>query len=462
MNKKSVFLITCALFGCTLGPDYKRPDTISDEQIGAALSVAPDVDAAIDPDWHKAFGDRRLNELIQMALADSPNVRIAVEKLRQARLNLEIQGVQYYPTVDLAGEYTKLKPSKNASSAFKENYYQAGLDVSWELDIWGAGRRAEENARALAEAAAAGLDNVRVTLKAEVINNYVSLRLAQEQLRLLNKNLSLQRQIVALTADKAASGLISRSDLRRIQYDEETIKSKIPDLKTALNAYKNNLTLLTGRLPEQLNSLLEESCENIIRASFKYNLSALYRIPARAVRERPDVRRAEQNLIAQNALIGKATADLFPNVSFGGLFGFQADHLPRLPNHKSRTFTLTPEITLPLIHWGALLNRVETEKSATRQAAQVYRNTVLNAVAEIKNAMISVSEQAAKNQTARNALEKMRDISALTLAQYDSGLISLSETLNILQDLLTARTNLAQGNGAVYQAVVGFYKALGY
>ena len=462
MNKKYFILMACMLCSCTLGPDYKRPDTVSDKQINAALSVSADINGRIDPDWHKAFGDKRLNVLIRMALADSPNVKIAVEKLRQARLNLEIQGVQYYPTVDLAGEYTKLKPSKNTSYAFKESYYQAGLDVSWELDIWGAGRRATESARALAEAAAADLDNVRITLKAEVINNYISLRLAQEQLRLLRKTLNLQKKITLLATEKAESGLISQSDLRQIQYSEETIKSRIPDLKTAVNTYRNNLTLLAGKLPEQLNTLLEESSENIIRDSFRYDLSALYLIPAQTVRNRPDVRQAEQNLIAQNALIGKATADLFPNVSFSGLFGFQADHLPKLLNHKSGTFSLTPGITLPLIHWGALLNQVKMEKSATRQATLVYQNTVLNAVGEIKNAMISVSEQIAKNQTTRNALEKMRDISALTLAQYDSGLISLSETLSIFQNLLTARTNLAQGNSAVYQAVVSFYKALGY
>ena len=462
MNKKALFLVTGMLFGCTLGPDYERPKTVSDEQINTALSDAMINDVEIDPDWHEAFADERLNELIQTAVAGSPNVKIALEKLHQARLNMEIQGVRYYPTVDLAGEYSKLKPSKNTSSAFKENYYQAGLDVSWELDIWGAGRRATENARALAEAAAADLHTVLITLKAEVINNYISLRLAQEQLRLLNKTLSLQKKITLLAADKAVSGLISQSDLRRIQYSEETIKSQIPDLKTALNAYKNNLTLLTGKLPEQLNDLLTETDDNIIRDSFRYDLSVLYQIPTQTVRNRPDVRQAEQNLIAKNALIGKATADLFPNISFSALFGYQADHLPKLLNHKSGTFSLTPGITLPLIHWGALLNQVKLEKSATRQAALNYQNAVLNAVAEIKNAMISVSEQIAKNKTTQTALEQMRDISALTLAQYDTGLISLSETLETFQKLLTAQINLAQGNGAVYQAVVSFYKALGY
>ena len=461
MNKKALSFISLFLFGCTLGPDYKRPDTVSDQEIKDSLSIIENNDTSIDANWYQAFGDQRLNSLIEQSLTDSPNVKIALEKLRQARLNLDIQGVQYYPTLDLSAGYTKVKPSKNTTFAFKESYYQAGLDVSWELDIWGAGRRATENARALAEAAAADLDNVRISLKAEVINNYISLRQAQEQLRLLYKTLNLQKKITLLAKDKADSGLISQSDLSQIQYSEETIKSQIPDLETAVSTYKNNLTLLSGKLPEQLNSLLDDTSNNIIRKAYRYDLKALYEIPAGTIRVRPDVRQAEQNLIAQNALIGKATAALYPNISLNALFGFQADHLPKLPNHKSDTFSLTPGLTLPLFHWGALMNQVKLEKSATQQASYVYQETVLNAATEIKNAMISVSRQAEKNATTRQALSKMEDISALTLAQYESGLISLSQALSVLQNLTKAQTDLAAGNGAVYQAIVGFYKALG-
>ncbi len=462
MNKTAVLILSCSLCACTLGPDYTRPQSISDQQIDDSLKTSSEQSIPSDPHWYEAFKDPRLNKLVELALADSPTVKIALEKLYQSRLNLKIQGVQYYPTIDLAAGYTKTKPSKNTAIAFKESYYQAGMDVSWELDLWGEGRRLTENARALAQAAAANLENVQVTLKAEVITNYISLRQTQEQLRLLLKTLSLQRDIVALAMDQANCGLISQSDLRQIQYTEDTLKSQIPSLKTALNTYKNNLTLLTGKLPEQLNTLLDDAKNNIITETFRYDLSLLTMIPAKTVRNRPDVRQAEQNLIAQNALIGKATANLFPNISFSALFGFQSDHLPRLPNNSSSMFSLTPSITLPFIHWGALINQVKLEKSATQEAALIYQNAVLNAVNEIKNAMITLSEQINQNQITKDALIKMQDIAALSLTQYDSGLIPLSQTLNILQDLLTAQINLAQGNGLAYQAVVSFYKALGY
>ena len=249
MNKRALLLGLATLCGCTLGPDYKRPDTVSDAQINAVLNIGNE-NVKIDRQWHKSFGDTRLNDLIDLALLDNPDVNAAIEKLKQARIALDIQGVQYYPTFDLAGGYTKLKPSRNVFGAARESYYQTGLDASWELDLWGAGRRLTENAKAMANAAAANLDDVRVSLKAEVINNYISLRQAQEQLHLLNRTLKLQNRIAALSADKARSGLISRADLTRARYAVDSIKAQIPSVKTAIALYKNNLTLLTGKLPE--------------------------------------------------------------------------------------------------------------------------------------------------------------------------------------------------------------------
>ncbi|MBO4520162.1 MAG: efflux transporter outer membrane subunit [Alphaproteobacteria bacterium] len=461
MNKRILLLGLATLCGCTLGPDYKRPDTVSDAQIKAALNIADDC-VTVDRQWHKSFGDSKLNDLIDLALSDNPDVNAAIEKLKQARIALEIQGVQYYPTFDLSGGYTKLKPSKNVFGAAKESYYQAGLDASWELDLWGAGRRLTENAQAAANAAAASLDDVRLTLKAEIINNYISLRQAQEQLRLLNRTLKLQNKIARLSADKAKSGLISQTDLVRARYAVDSIKAQIPSVKTAISLYKNNLTLLTGKLPEQLNSLLNDTAQNIIRDGFIYNPSALAQIPADALRTRPDVRAAEQALVAQNALIGNAIANLFPTVSFSGFFGFQADHLNRLARKSSDMFSLAPGIKMPLFHWGALFKQVDLEKSATKEAASAYQKAVLNAASEVKNAIVSVSEQIVQTETNTRALDKMRNISALTLAQYDSGLIPLDSTLSVMQDVLKAKTAVIQSKGAFYQAVVGFYKSIGY
>ena len=461
MNKHFLLLGVATLCGCTMGPDYKRPDTVSDAQIKASLNIADEC-VTVDRQWHKSFGDTRLNDLIDLALSDNPDVNAAIEKLKQARIALEIQGVQYYPTFDLAGGYNKLKPSRNVFGAARESYYQAGLDASWELDLWGAGRRLTENARATANVAAATLDEVRISLKAEVINNYISLRQTQEQLHLLNRTLKLQNRIAALSADKAKSGLISQTDLTRARYAVDSIKAQIPSVKTAIALYKNNLTILTGKLPEQLNSLLDDTAQNIIRDGFVYNPAALAQIPADALRDRPDVRASEQSLIGQNALIGNAIANLFPSVSFSGFFGFQADNFNRLARKNSDMFSLTPGIKMPLFHWGALFKQVDLEKSATKQAAYAYQKAVLNAATEVKNAIVSVSEQLAQTRTNEQALSKMQNISALTLAQYDSGLIPLDSTLDVFQDVLNAKTSLIQSKGAFYQSVVNFYKSIGY
>lgn len=461
MNKTFLFLGLATLCGCTAGPDYKRPTSVSDEQIKASLNIENE-DVTINKEWYKAFGDERLNKLIDLALTDNPDANAAVEKLKQARLALEIQGVQYYPTFDVSGGYTKLKPSKNLFGSEKENYYQAGLDVSWELDIWGGGRRLIESEKAMANVAAENLKNVLITLKAEVVNNYISLRQAQEQLKLLNRTLNLQNKIVRISSNKEKSGLITKTDLMRAQYAADTIKSKKAPIKTAISTYKNNLTLLTGKLPEQLNDLLDDTSQNIIRDSYIYSPEALTQIPLNALRSRPDVSAAEQNLIAQNALIGKAVSDLFPSVSLTAFLGFQADHFNRLLRRNSSMFSLSPAINMPLFHWGALFKQVDLQKSKTKEAAFAYQKAVLNAASEIKNAIISVSQNAVLNKTNALALDKMKNISVLTLTRYDSGLLPLDDTLSVLQDVLQAKTDLIQSKGSFYQSVVGFYKSIGY
>ena len=461
MNKTFLFLGLATLCGCTVGPDYKRPNSVSDEQINASLNIK-DTDVTINKEWYKSFGDERLNKLIDLALIDNPDANAAIEKLKQARLALEIQGVQYYPTFDVSGGYTKLKPSKNLLGSEKENYYRIGLDASWELDIWGGGRRLTESEKAMANVAAENLKNVLISLKAEVANNYISLRQAQEQLKLLKRTLKLQNKIVQISSNKEKSGLITKTDLIRAQYAADGIKSKIPSIKTSINVYKNNLTLLTGKLPEQLNDLLNDTSQNIIRDTYVYSPEALNQIPLNALRSRPDVSAAEQNLIAQNALIGKAVSDLFPSVSLTAFFGFQSDHFNRLLKRNSSMFSLSPAINMPLFHWGALFKQIDLQKSKTKEAAFAYQKAVLNAAADIKNAINAGSQNAILNKTNELALNKMKNISGLTLTQYDSGLLPLNDTLSVLQDVLQAKTDLIQSKGSFYQSVVGFYKSIGY
>lgn len=459
MNRYVSFFSLLLLVSCTVGPDYRRPDDVPDDAVARALSLKPEGDKIVGRDWYRQFGDPVLNRLAEDAVKDSPQAQIAVQRLREARLALSISDVQYFPTLDADASYHRLKPSKNAGYAIKEDYFQTGLDASWELDIWGAGRRLSESARAAVEAAAANADDVHISLTAEVVKTYVSLRLTEEQLNLVRQNLEMQQKIQRLVEDQAKAGLVSQSELSQTRYMTESLKSQLPGLAAAAEAYRNALAVLSGKVPGDINGLLASAPRNIVRERFEYDLNAMYDLPADTVRRRPDVRAAEQNLIGQNARVGQAVAALYPSVSLSAFLGFQSDTLPKLLRSKSGMFSYSPAIGLPIFHWNALTNQVELEKETTKEYALVYKSTVLNAVGEIKNAMTNVTQSYIRNRTEEAALLNMQDVSVQSFTQYEKGLIPLSSLLSTLQTLLETQSTYISGNAALYQAVAAFYKA---
>lgn len=449
------------LASCTVGPDYKQPQFVTDDGIAQSLQLKNKALRIIPEDWYKQFNDQTLNYLIKNALAGSPSVQIAVQKLRQARTTLNINAGENLPELNLDAGYHYAKPSKNIGMAIKTNYYQTGLDASWELDIWGGGRRLTEASRAMFEAAAANLDNVRITLVSEVANNYTSLRTAQEQLRIAESNLKLQEEIMELVAEKHKFGLADDIALNQAQYAVETTKSLIPSLEYQVEAYKNALAVLTGVLPGQLTIALEPVGENMVQRRFEYDLDNLFNIPAEVVRARPDVRIAEQNLIAKNAAIGQAVADLYPNVSISALFGYQSIRGTSLFTPSSEAFSYAPQITLPIFHWGQLVNNVKLQKEIKEEYVQTYKETLLNAVGEIKDAIVAVDKEYRKNLSDYNSVEHMQKVMDYTLAKYKQGLIEFSDQLTAEQSLLQAQLTLVESNGAIYKNIIAYYKALG-
>lgn len=449
------------LASCTVGPDYKRPNFVSDDEVAQSLELKNKAVRIIPEDWYKQFDDQTLNYLIKSSLEGSPTVQVAVQKLRQARTTLNINAGENMPELNLDASYHYAKPSKNVGMAIKSNYYQSGLDASWELDIWGGGRRLTEASRALFEAAAANLDNVRITLVSEVANNYISLRTAQEQLRIAKKNLTLQENIAELVSDKHKFGLADDIALNQAQYAVENTKSLIPTLEYQVEAYKNALAVLTGVLPGQLAITLEPSHDNMVQRRFEYNIDNLFDIPSQVVRARPDVRIAERNLVAKNAAIGQAVADLYPNVSISALFGYQSIRGTRLFTPNSEAFSYAPQITLPIFHWGQLVNNVELQKEIKEEYVQTYKQTLLNAVSEIKDAIVAVDKEYRKNASQHNSVEHMQNVMDYTLEKYKQGLIDFSDQLTAEQSLLASQLALIESNGAIYKNIIAYYKAIG-
>lgn len=446
---------------CTVGPDYKRPEFYGNAKLGKNLALEPATAHPVYRDWYRQFNDPVMNRLIDEALRQSPNVKIATHKLREARYALLVSNVNNFPMINADASYHYDKSSKDIGFSIDRDYYQTGLDASWELDIWGGGRRQREAARAVFEAAGANLNNVKLVMASEIANNYIALRTAQEQLRVAEDNLKLQEDIYEMVASRHKAGLTDDIALNQARYAVESTKTLIPTLAYNAEAYKNALSVLVGVLPDDLSADLAPQQRNLIRRRFTWHLDELYNLPVEVIRTRPDVMISEQNLIAQNAALGEAIANLYPNVSISGFVGWQAGKIPGLINGSHSTYSYAPAINLPLFHWGQLMNTVKQQKEVKEQYVYQYQNAILNAVSEIKNSVTSIQQEHKRNQAYEESVRSMKKVLTYTLSKYKNGLVNFTDLLDAEQALLKAQTELLASNGQLYQSLVAFYKASG-
>lgn len=460
MPRKYIPLLFLLLASCTVGPDYKRPNTYEDQQIAQTLKLNGKPER-IAQNWYTEFADPRLDELVAIGLRHSPSIGIGVQRLRQARSTMRINRTQYLPELNAAAKYDYGKASNNIGAAADTNYFQLGFDATWEIDIWGAGRRLNEQSMAQYQEAAYNLRQMKVVLAAEIASNYFGLKTAQEKLRIAKNNLKLQQDIHQTVKQKFEAGLTSAADYNQAAYVVETTKAAVPGLETQIENYRNALAVLAGILPNELPISVSEQKNNPVNRAYAFKLERLNDLPADIIRSRPDVQAAERALAAQNAAIGQAVAQLYPNVSISALFGYQSSAGSRMFNSGSQAYSYNPSILLPLFNWGRLQENIELQKQIKDEVFENYRQSVLEAVQELANAMTAVRKEYAANQAQKRAVNSMEQVISALRLQYDNGLIEFSDLLQTEQNLLEAQTNLAESNGKIYQNIIAFYKASG-
>ncbi len=407
------------------------------------------------------FQDPVLNELLSVSFEGSPTLRQAIARLLQGRENVNIATAAFFPEIDAAGKYNFVKESKNMGYLVQQDYYQLGLDASWEIDIFGGTRRRREAAKANLNAALYSLKNAGVSLMAEVALTYVRLRTTEEQIIQLEENLGYQEQIYRLTADKYETGLASRIDVAQAAYLVENTKASLPPLRYKRETLRNSLALLAGKLPGQLDDILNKKTVNLINRPFEYDLQKLYDLPLSVVRNRPDVRAAEESLIAQNAAVGAAIADMFPKVSVSGLLGLQSLHSSDLFRKNSYGYSYVPEVSLPIFHFGALWGNVKLQEALKEEQKIAYEQALLSAAAQIRDALLSLEAEQERNFAAREAYFQMRDASDLTRNMYENGLVEYADVLDAEERRLSAQEQMITSNGALYEDIISFYKAIG-
>ncbi len=456
INKFLLFLFI--LNSCSVGPDYQRPQNLTDEQLFTATGATKNTQQT-GKDWYKNFSDPTLDKLISTGLADNLSIKIASSRLKQARANLLINGVKYFPNISVAGAYNYSDSSKNMPIG-DETYYQAGIDVSWEIDLWGAGRRLTEAQKAFYRAAASNVYATQLAVVSEIMMAYINLRTVQENIKVAETNLKIQDKIYRLVKQRYMSQLEDKLALEQAALALEQTKSLIPSLYEKENVLKSSLSILLGLTPGSLDKELSFDKKNIVRKQILID-NSIFSMPIETIRNRPDVKYAEENLIAQNALVGRAIAQLFPNIGLSSFFGFQSLDFNNLISGNSQMAHFSPSINMPIFYWGSLINNVKLQKYLKDEALLNYQNILLSSSSEIKNAIQSVKSEYEKNSYLLQGYINSLNILRLTFSKYKNGLVNFSEVLNSEQQLLQSQTSFVNSNGQLLQNIVSFYKSIG-
>ena len=460
MNKKLIFSLSSLLmFSCSVGPDYKRTDIFSDTEIAKSLDLTSD--AKYNDFEITDLGDKVLNTLLAEALQSAPDIRVAILKLKQARAVLNINDVAGFPTFDIAGKYNYVNSPKNMYNLINNDYYQFGIDMSWEIDIFGGTRRKIEASKAQYRYMLENIKNVNVSLLSEVATTYINLRMTEQNLKNMRENILLQEDAYNIISEKYAFDLIDDMTLAQSRYLLENMKMQVPTLEYERQMYANSLAILLGRLPDSMDDMLKSDEENLVNKILHYDIEKLYNLPIDVIRNRPDVKMAEEELIAQNAEIGVAIAEVFPKVSLSGFFGFQSMKWSNLVEKDSVGHTLIPQASVPLFHFGALKNNITLQKLKKEEELINYEQTLLNATAELKNAITALVKEYDRNKSAAMAYQKMSEVSSLMWKKYMMGLVEYSDVLNSEQNRLSAQTNMINSNANLYKDIITFYKAIG-
>ena len=469
MRRARVLLLTAALAGCTVGPDY-RPRTPAELGVPAAFSVAPPAGAATPADltaWWTRFDDLTLGRLVEQAAAANTDVAQAVARLRQARESLRQSRAALLPTVSGSTGYQRNENLRGGGRSFTlpdgtvvdtggggTNNYSVGLSASYQLGIFGEVRRTVEATRAQYEASGFDYAAVLLTVQSETARNYVLARALQAQLANARGSLAIQDDNLEIAGFRVQAGLVSSLDSEQARAQRAQVAATVPSLDQQYNAAVSRLGVLTGQAPGALKAELAAP-----RAIPAGPVPAGIGIPADTLRRRPDVRAAERALAAATARIGVAKAALYPALAISGNINTNSTSIGGIG--EAITGALFAGLTQAIFNGGRLRSQVRGAEAAADLALAAYKGTVLLALEDVENAIVALSTAQAREREFRIALDAANASALLSRSQYRSGLTDFT-TLNQQEAaLLSAQNGLTQARSDAATALVALYVALG-
>ena len=456
------------LVGCSVGPNFRTPKAaVSREWIEAKNNrVSP---ASTDyRSWWKAFDDPVLDRLIDRAFRENLSLRSAGVRVLEARAQLGIAIGEIFPQTQQA--VGSLQYYRTSDRAFTSSFFggtfeywqpQLGAQASWELDFWGKFRRAIESADASLLSTLADYDNTLVTLTADVANAYITIRTAEERIRIARENVGTQEESLKIAEARFKYGTVTQLDVEQARTSLSNTLASIPALETQLRQARNALSVLLGTPPSALSDLLGGPSGIPVSPP-----QVIVGIPADLLRRRPDIRSAELQAAAQSAQIGVAKADLFPAFSLTGSLVFLSTDAGRFQlsdmfRWGSRSVQAGPAVQWNLLNYGQITNNVRVQDARLQELLIAYQKAVLSAQQDVEDNLVAFLRAQDRADLLAQSVASARTAVALAVLQYREGVTDFTTVLTAQQALLSQQDSLAITLGTISTSLVGVYRALG-
>jgi multidrug efflux system outer membrane protein len=448
--------VSLALSACAVGPNYERPAV---EAPAKYRFEDPRAVASADSAWWAQFRDQQLERLIGIALTENKDILIAAARVEEYYGRYGVQRGQQFPQVAVDAQGGSQRSSRvgtppiPAPASATVDFYSIDLGVSFELDLWGRLRRGTEAARADLLAVEENRRTVILTLVSAVATSYVNLLNLDRQLEISRETVRSRAESLRIFDLRFKGGTISELELQQLRSEYETALATIPAVEKQIAQQENSLSVLLGRNPGPIAR--GGTLQRLVLPEVPAGL------PSEVLERRPDIRQAEQQLVAANARIGVAKAAFFPTISLTGLLGVASADLSNLFTRDARTWTFAGSVSQPIFTGGTLSGQLAVSEAQQKQALYSYQQAIQTAFSEVENSLVDQGKTREQAAAQTRQVEALGRYAYLARLRYDNGYTSYIEVLDAERSLFQAQLQLTQTQGQLYFALINLYKALG-
>lgn len=452
--------LSVLLGGCAIGPDYQRPQLQTPAQFKQieGWTQAKPGDVLARGSWWQLYGDAELNALVERLNISNQNLAASEAQYRQARALVRGARAAFYPSLSSSAGASRSSQGSGSSNTTTtnggvSNSYDLSLNAAWELDIWGKLRRSLESSRAGFEASAADLAALKLSLQAELVQNYLQLRVLDDQQRLLDATVAAYARSLKLTENQYNAGIVPKSDVSQALTQLKSTQAQAIDLKWQRAQLEHAIAVLVGVPPSELSIAAREQLPALPEIPVA--------LPSQLLERRPDVAAAERRVIAANAEIGVAEAAWYPDLTLSASGGYRGSSFADWIDLPNRFWSLGPQLALTLFDGGARSAELERSEAAYDQTVAQYRQSVLDSFREVEDYLVQLRVLQQEAVIQQEALDAARESLRLIENQYRAGTVDFNSVVNVQATALNNERSTLSLLGSRLTTSVQLIAALG-